>query len=598
MRWHNGLLVLAATVGVGLAGSTWSEAQTVTAKAAPYTFTLQPVDKDDTSHKVTESDKLKIEVDDKNITEETTYSDLVKKAESYPLQRSTNYREALNSFSLLNNDTLESTRLWSNAYQAWAPFEYGSGTMKIANELYTNWKADKDENSQRYSLDTKGLEDALSDTVGANDSTVNVPFSKSAISMKITVYTAAGNKISSITVHGMPGETLDLAHSSLETHLKGLNLLDPKYVFSTDTITFGDSSETNQNTDIRLVKESQAKTATIKYVSAEDGTEVAKTKVIRGDDNSDPQTITSPTVEGHTPDKKSVLINFSEMPENANEEIEVKYDVTPPGGGDNNGGGNTGGGNGNETPGGGDENGGGTDVDNGNNGNGSGSGSGSGTAVTPFKIYGKQKLYRYTNPTFQNHQRVQAHAKKTRAHAPVFTVVKKTTSKNGAARYQLSDGSHVTANSKYVANLYWKGNNYKTLHVTNPKGVNVHRNTGLTSKVRHMKQGTAIKVAKVVKVGQTTRYQLPNGNYITGSKKYVSPTKPKTVQKVKAKTTVRVYKDVNLTKVAKTYKKGATIKVSGWDHSHGDKTHRSGVKRYKVAGGFITANSKYVKVVK
>ncbi|MGX6428074.1 DUF5776 domain-containing protein [Levilactobacillus yonginensis] len=594
MRWHNGLLVLAATVGVGLAGSTWSEAQTVTAKAAPYTFTLQPVDKDDTAHKVVESDELKITVDDKKFTDETTYSDLIKQAEeAAPFYAPLSYREALNSFSLLNNDQIGNSQLWGNEYKAWSISEHGAGTFSLANKLYENWKEKNDNSAQRYTLDTTGLENELSHEIGENNSTVNVPFSKSTVSMTIKVQTKSGITVGTIVVHGMPGETIDLKHSTLETALRPWNWGTEKYVFSTDTITFGEESDTNQTTSIRSIPEKEARSATIKYVS-EDNTEVAKTKVIRGDDKSKEQTITSPTVEGHTLDQASVTVNLSELEIGTNQVITVKYKANEIGGGDNNGGGN-----GNETPGGGDENeNGGTDVDNGNNGNGSGSGSGSGTAVTPFKIYGKQKLYRYTNPTFQNHQRVQAHAKKTRAHAPVFTVVKKTTSKNGAARYQLSDGSHVTANSKYVANLYWKSNSYKTLHVTNPKGVNVHRNTGLTSKVRHMKQGTAIKVAKVVKVGQTTRYQLPNGNYITGSKKYVSPTKPKTVQKVKAKTTVRVYKDVNLTKVAKTYKKGATIKVSGWDHSHGDKTHRSGVKRYKVAGGFITANSKYVKVVK
>lgn len=584
MRWHNGLLVLAATVGVGLAGSTLSEAQTVAAKAADYTFTLQPVDKDDTAHKVVESDELKITVDDKKFTDETTYSDLVKQYEAaHPLTRP-NYREALNSFSLLNNDQLDGLRLWSTEYKLWTSTTHGTGTMKIANSLYDNWKEGKDASSQRYTLDAEGLEKSLSDKVGDNDSTVQVPFSKSTASMTIQGYNMVGIPIGKITVHGMPGETLDLNHSSIASNLGIINIGETRYVLSTDTITFGDEAE--QTMSIRPILKENARTVTINYVSEDGETEIAKSKIVRGDALSKAQTIKSPTIEGHTPDKAEVIANFPSLTAGADEKVTVTYTSTDEG----------------ENPGGGDENGGGTDpgtdVDTGNNGNGSGSGSGSGTAVTPFKIYGKQKLYRYTNPTFQNHQRVQGHAKKTRAHAPVFTVVKKTTSKNGAARYQLSDGSHVTANSKYVANLYWKGNNYKTLHVTNPKGVNIHRNTGLTSKVRHMKQGTAIKVAKVVKVGQTTRYQLPNGNYITGSKKYVSPTKPKTVQKVKAKTTVRVYKDVNLTKVAKTYKKGATIKVSGWDHSHGDKTHRSGVKRYKVAGGFITANSKYVKVVK
>lgn len=591
MRWHNGLLVLAATVGVGLAGSTWSEAQTVPAQAAMHTFNLQPVDKEN-DEKIVDTDWLNVSANDSDFNENTTYGDILDKVKNSGLKL--DYRAALNSFSLLNNDQLSATnRLWGIKYQTAFNDEFGSLTSGIANNLYNDWRKGKDEDAQRYTIDSEGFKNNLEEPFKKSTSTINVPFSKSTVRMTIKVVNTAGQTLSlkPITVYGMPGDTLDLEDSNIQSSLDFV--AKDKYVLSTDSVTFDESSDSAKT--ITVIPKDDVKTVAIKYVD-KDGNELAKSKVLKGHGSST-QTIKSPTIEGFKTEDESVTVNFGEyVALESNPPIEVVYTSTTPGGGGGNNGGGNGGGGDIDNPDGGDENGGGTDVDNGNNGN--GSGSGSGTAVTPFKIYGKQKLYRYTNPTFQNHQRVQTHAKKTRAHAPVFTVVKKTTSKNGAARYQLSDGSHVTANSKYVANLYWKSNSYKTLHVTNPKGVNVHRNTGLTSKVRHMKQGTAIKVAKVVKVGQTTRYQLTNGNYITGSKKYVSPTKPKTVQKVKAKTTVRVYKDVNLTKVAKTYKKGATIKVSGWDHSHGDKTHRSGVKRYKVAGGFITANSKYVKVVK
>jgi len=217
------------------------------------------------------------------------------------------------------------------------------------------------------------------------------------------------------------------------------------------------------------------------------------------------------------------------------------------------------------------------------------------TAVKPFKVYGKQKLYRYSHATFTNNRRVQAHAKKVKAHAPVFTVVGKTTSKNGAARYKLDDGTHITAKSNYDGKLYWLGN-YKKMHVTNAKGINTYKSTTFSKKQKHVKQGTTVKVKKVTSKNGMTRYQLANGQYITGNKKFVSPTKPKQVKRVKAKTTVRVYKDVNLNKVVKTYKKGSVINVKGWDHSRGDVHHVSGVKRYKVAGGYITANSKYVKI--
>ncbi|WP_135368582.1 DUF5776 domain-containing protein [Levilactobacillus suantsaiihabitans] len=272
-----------------------------------------------------------------------------------------------------------------------------------------------------------------------------------------------------------------------------------------------------------------------------------------------------------------------------------------PGGGAGDGGGSTTGSNDNS----GSDNG--NDVNAGDNSNNTGNNAGNNTgnsnanntttSVSPFKVYGKKKLYRYSHATFTNNRRVQTHAKKVKAHAPVFTVVGKTTSKTGAARYVLNDGTHITAKADYVGKLYW-ASDYRKLYVTHPKGINTYKSTTLNQKVKSLKQGTAVTVKAVAKKGQMTRYRLADGTYITGNKQYVSPTKPKTVKQVKAKTRVRVYQDVNLNKVVKTYQPGKVIKVNGWNHSRGDVHHVSGVKRYKVAGGYITANSKYVKVVK
>jgi len=70
--------------------------------------------------------------------------------------------------------------------------------------------------------------------------------------------------------------------------------------------------------------------------------------------------------------------------------------------------------------------------------------------------------------------------------------------------------------------------------------------------------------------------------------------KPKTIKYVRAKTMIRRYEDVNLTKVVQAYQKGTVFTVKGWDYAH----TASGAKRYKVVGGYITANSKYVTAVK
>ncbi|MFD1454950.1 DUF5776 domain-containing protein [Levilactobacillus lanxiensis] len=70
--------------------------------------------------------------------------------------------------------------------------------------------------------------------------------------------------------------------------------------------------------------------------------------------------------------------------------------------------------------------------------------------AAPFKVYAKQKLYRYAQPTFTASQRVQVYPQEAKAHAPVFTVVGKARSSNGVARYKLNDGTYITADQQYV----------------------------------------------------------------------------------------------------------------------------------------------------
>lgn len=219
------------------------------------------------------------------------------------------------------------------------------------------------------------------------------------------------------------------------------------------------------------------------------------------------------------------------------------------------------------------------------------------TSRVAFKVYAKRGLNRYRNADFKRSERVQGYAKKAKAYAPIFSVVKTVTSKAGNQRYELADGTYITANADYVGKLYWSGH-YNKLFVTNPKGTNVYSSTTFTNKVRHLKQGAAVAVTKVVKQGLTTRYELADGTYITGNKQWVSPTKPTMVTKVKATTKINRYQTVNLKKRIKSYKKGSTITVKGWDYSHGDRPDISGTKRYRVAGGYITANPRLVHSVK
>lgn len=72
-----------------------------------------------------------------------------------------------------------------------------------------------------------------------------------------------------------------------------------------------------------------------------------------------------------------------------------------------------------------------------------------------------------------------------------------------------------------------------------------------------------------------------------------SQVQSKPIKYVRAKTMIRRYEDVNLTKVVQAYQQGTVFTVKGWDHAH----TASGTKRYKVVGGYITANSKYVTAI-
>ncbi|MFD1124034.1 DUF5776 domain-containing protein [Lentilactobacillus raoultii] len=71
----------------------------------------------------------------------------------------------------------------------------------------------------------------------------------------------------------------------------------------------------------------------------------------------------------------------------------------------------------------------------------------------------------------------------------------------------------------------------------------------------------------------------------------------KTVKKVRAKTPINRYRNVNLSQRNQAFKKGKVFKVYNYDYSHGNNLHKHGVLRYHVAGGYITGNQKYVKVI-
>ncbi|KRL18256.1 hypothetical protein FD12_GL000090 [Lentilactobacillus rapi DSM 19907 = JCM 15042] len=56
--------------------------------------------------------------------------------------------------------------------------------------------------------------------------------------------------------------------------------------------------------------------------------------------------------------------------------------------------------------------------------------------------------------------------------------------------------------------------------------------------------------------------------------------------------------DIDFNQRLKPIKKGHVLKVRGHDYSHGTNVHQHGALRYRIAGGYVTGNSRYVKVVR
>jgi len=308
-----------------------------------------------------------------------------------------------------------------------------------------------------------------------------------------------------------------------------------------------------------IVPQDQLLHATVNYKFA-DGTEAAPSAKLSGYAGLTTVSAKSPTISGYTPDQKEVAVAFAPTEKT----YTVTYKANP------------------TTP---------TATES----SASSSTADEATTFTPFKIYGKRALYTYKNATFKKNQRVSHYAQKAKAYAPIFEVVGTAKSTSGHLRYKLADGTYVTANADYVGALYWQGM-YQKLYVTNPKGTNAYDGTSFAqaTKQKHYRQGTALTVVKQTQVGQTTRYELTNGTYVTGNKQWVSPTKPRLVKQVKVKRTIRLYRDVNGSTFIKRIKPGKTLTVTGWDYSHGRNPRLSGTLRYRVAGGYITANRQFV----
>ncbi|WP_161936535.1 DUF5776 domain-containing protein [Levilactobacillus brevis] len=145
-------------------------------------------------------------------------------------------------------------------------------------------------------------------------------------------------------------------------------------------------------------------------------------------------------------------------------------------------------------------------------------------SVSKASVYAIRKIGLYKKVNFTKNNRIRWYQKQPRTKRPKFTVIGYARTKAGTLRYKVKTTSgqtgYITANTDYVGNTYYQ-TTPKKITVINAKGINAYRKVNLTSKVRHYRKGTVLKVKAVKQHGITTRLILTNGTYITANKTMV-----------------------------------------------------------------------------
>lgn len=227
----------------------------------------------------------------------------------------------------------------------------------------------------------------------------------------------------------------------------------------------------------------------------------------------------------------------------------------------------------------------------------------------PGIVAATRKIGLYQSPDFSKKTRQSWYAKRSQSNRPLFKVISSATSKAGTLRYHVKDinaqsqtaghTGYITANAKYVTRAYY-AKLPQRLTVINAQGLNAYAKKNLTGKRAHYRQGQVLQVKQVVTHNATTRFMLKNGTYISGNKRLVFAGKQVMPNRAQAKTALNRYTTPNLTKRNHHYAKKtqATFKVLGWDYANVNDFSKGDTLRYRVAGGYITANPQFVRTLK
>lgn len=222
-------------------------------------------------------------------------------------------------------------------------------------------------------------------------------------------------------------------------------------------------------------------------------------------------------------------------------------------------------------------------------------------------VYAINPVYLYKHADFKKTQRLAGYVKKPRVYRPMFVVTGYARSSTGKLRYEVRDVNHlsktagkrgyITANWQYVRPVYY-AKKHSIVTVINPRGVREYRNARLTGKSKLYKQGSVLRVKRIITHNLTTRFVLTNGRYITSNRKLVNMGRQKQVRAVTTKRAINRYRTVNLTHKNRHIAQGKRLRVRGYDYTSENNFRQRGLLRYRVAGGYITANSKYVRAFK
>lgn len=143
-------------------------------------------------------------------------------------------------------------------------------------------------------------------------------------------------------------------------------------------------------------------------------------------------------------------------------------------------------------------------------------------AKHPHTIYNKQTIRVHKNTELTSP--LKTYRKVARHKAKTFKVLGVAYSQNGVKRYKVA-GGYVMAHKDYVANAHYQSvPKSKRVKVISTKGVYKYKDAKLTKRATtsHVKRAKMLKVAKLVKQGNLTRYQLSDGSYISTNKTLVT----------------------------------------------------------------------------